>query len=156
MEQRAIYEDNMVYLKVRGICTMAHIFWIKEYSVGVELLDEQHRYFLHLLDELFDAIVSLETEKRIGDIIVRLAEHTKTHFLTEEKYFDAFGYEYADEHKQRHKDLLAKITTFQASYNEGKMDIASEMVEFLEGWMIDHIMKVDKKYVRCFNEHGLH
>lgn len=134
---------------------MAHINWIKEYSVGVEAIDAQHQYFLSLLDELFDAIVSLDTEMKIGGIIKRLAEHTENHFATEERYFDEFKYELSEEHKQRHRDLLKRIEEFQKRFDEGIVDIASEMVEFLEGWMIDHIMEVDKKYVKCFEEHGL-
>ncbi|AKM78475.1 MAG: Methyl-accepting chemotaxis sensory transducer [Candidatus Wolfebacteria bacterium GW2011_GWE1_48_7] len=134
---------------------MAHINWIKEYSVGVELIDEQHRYFLTLLNELFDAIISLNTESKIGDIITRLAEYAVMHFATEEKYFDEFNYEFAEDHKRRHRDLLARVEGFQKAFDEGEVNIASEMIEFLEGWMIDHIMEVDKKYVRCFEEHGL-
>lgn len=134
---------------------MAHISWIKEYSVGVELIDDQHKYFLSLLDELFDAIVSLDTELRLGSIITRLTEHAMAHFATEEKYFDEFDYEGADDHKRRHRDLMDRVMEFQRLFNEGRVDIASELVEFLEGWMIDHIMEVDKKYVPCFIAHGL-
>lgn len=134
---------------------MAHIDWIEEYSVGVELIDEQHRYILELLDELFDAIASTRTDQEIGDIINRLVAHAALHFATEEDYFDQFGYADAEDHKARHRELTARVVDFKARYAAGEKDIASEIVEFLEGWLIGHIMETDKKYMKCFSEHGL-
>lgn len=108
-----------------------------------------------LLDELFEAIIALDTEKKMESIIDRLAEHTTSHFATEERYFDEFKFEFSDDHKRRHKELLEKVTEFQSRFIEGNVNLASEKVEFLEEWMIDYIMQVDKKYVKCFEAHGL-
>ncbi|EKD23686.1 MAG: hypothetical protein ACD_81C00194G0002 [uncultured bacterium] len=134
---------------------MAHIKWTDEYSVGVELIDEQHKHFFGLLDEMFEAISSLDTGHKIGGVIAKLVAHTANHFATEEKYFEEFNYEYTEDHKERHRDLAATVADFESRYHEGDVEMASEMVEFLEGWIIGHIMETDKKYVDCFHEHGL-
>ena len=36
-----------------------------------------------------------------------------------------------------------------------EIEFAFELVDFLEDWLINHLMIVDRKYIKCFHEHGL-
>ena len=38
---------------------------------------------------------------------------------------------------------------------EGDYHIASEILEYLKQWLVNHIQITDKKYVECFKENGL-
>ena len=59
------------------------------------------------------------------------------------------------EHKKIHQELLGKIAEFVARFEKGETDIVGQMVEFMETWLTEHLIIIDKQYTRCFNEHGL-
>ncbi|MBU1617659.1 MAG: bacteriohemerythrin [Candidatus Margulisbacteria bacterium] len=131
------------------------INWTDGMSVNVKEIDDQHQYFLNMLNDLYQAHY-FRKELVLGDAVNKLAAYAKLHFSTEEKYFDQFHYDGAEEHKRIHRDLLGKVAGFVARYERGETNIIGEMVEFLEAWLVDHLIIEDKKYTRCFNEHGLY
>jgi hemerythrin len=125
------------------IPNMAHISWRDEYSVNVKLIDEQHKHFLAVMDEVYDAFESLSSANIMGHVIEELIDYTNTHFITEE-------------HKLRHQEFTAKVLVLKSRYQGGETDLIAETIDMLENWLIQHIMTYDKKYTACFNEHGLY
>ena len=53
----------------------------------------------------------------LGAILRQLTAYTTFHFATEEKYFDKFAYELAVEHKEQHRQLLAKVNEFNQRFD---------------------------------------
>lgn len=131
------------------------INWTKEMSVGVREIDAQHQYFVGMLNELYQAYY-FHTKLNLAEAIKKLVDYANLHFKTEEKYFDLYQFEGAAEHKLVHQELLAKVAEFVARFEKGETDIVGQLVEFLENWLTDHLIVMDKKYTRCFNEHGLY
>jgi len=132
------------------------IQWNNSYSVNVKELDDQHKYFLSLLNRLYRYIYANKSRDELKSILTDLVSYKSNHFATEEKYFDLYDYENSVEHKKEHKKLEQQISDFQNEFLEGKKDITVELVDFLENWLIDHLDTQDKKYTKCFNEHGLY
>ena len=77
------------------------------------------------------------------------------HFATEEKYFDEFKYEGAEEHKAEHRKLEKSVADMQKRAKAGDLTFTVELLDFFEDWLIKHLAEMDQKYVKCFNEHGL-
>lgn len=133
--------------------------WKDEYSVNVKIIDDQHKYFIGLINELYDTVVNKKPKEKIQEIFAKLDAYAVLHFETEEKYFDLFHYELAEEHKKEHEKLLGEAKKFKKYYEshpENIYDIIGEMFEFLENWLVDHLANQDKKYTECFNKNGLH
>ena len=78
-----------------------------------------------------------------------------THFETEERYFDQFGYPGADSHKKEHSDFAGKVSEFKGGFEKGKLGLSIEVMNFLSDWLQHHIKSVDKKYGPFFNAKGL-
>lgn len=132
--------------------------WREEYSVNVKEIDDQHKYFIELLNELYGAVINKISVEEIQEIFTKLDAYATLHFGTEEKYFDLFHYELADEHKKEHKKLLEQAEEFKkhCQNNPEKIyDIVDELFEFLENWLVDHLANQDKKYMECFKKNGL-
>lgn len=129
--------------------------WTNELSVGVKEIDEQHQMFLGILNELCDILANARPIPEIADVLRQLTAYANFHFATEEKYFDKFHYELADEHKEEHKKLLARVMEFNKRFETEGETILPELLDFLEDWLVDHLSEQDKKYVKCFSEHGL-
>lgn len=131
------------------------ILWTDGYSVNVAEIDEQHKYFIGIINELYSAVEEENVHEVIDDILNKLSAYIDFHFATEEKYFDLYHYPDADEHKNEHQILREK---FAAILQKRKLDDNSvfyELISFLNGWLEDHLARVDKKYSKFFNEHGL-
>lgn len=133
-----------------------HMEWKSEYSVGVVELDNQHKKLIEIINQLVDVIGRVPDEEQVKKIIAEIVAYKAEHFATEEKYFHQFNYEGTEEHEARHHDFNSQIEALQAKNQGDAIGFAFELVEFLEDWFIGHLLSMDKKYTKCFNEHGLH
>jgi hemerythrin-like metal-binding protein len=129
--------------------------WDEKYSVGVEEIDNQHKKMFATINELLDAIEKRSTNEQLEHIIESLVQYKKFHFETEEKYFKEFNYDGAEDHINKHKDFNDKLISLREKYPDYSVEFAFELVDFLEDWLINHLMIIDQKYVKCFHEHGL-
>lgn len=131
------------------------ITWSQEMSVGVKEIDEQHKVFVGIMSDLYNLMFKGATEPEMSTLIKQLEAYKTFHFATEERYFDKFSYELADEHKSEHRKLEAKIAELKLRLkNEGETAL-SDLLDFLEDWLVEHIEINDKKYTTCFNKNGL-
>lgn len=131
------------------------LLWEDKYSVGVEEIDNQHKFMFTVINDLLDAIDTNSTNEHLGKIIESLIKYKIFHFETEEKYFREFNYDGAEEHITKHHEFNTKLSGLKEKYPEYNMEFAFALVDFLEDWLIEHLMVVDQKYVKCFKEHGL-
>ncbi|MCX6757105.1 MAG: bacteriohemerythrin [Candidatus Nomurabacteria bacterium] len=129
--------------------------WEEKYSVGVEELDDQHKRMFATINKLMEIINSGKTEEDLGSIIESLINYKIFHFATEEKYFKEFNYEGAEEHIQKHQEFNTKLISLKEKYPTYTIEFAFDLVNFLEDWLIGHLMITDRKYIECFHEHGL-
>ena len=129
--------------------------WNDEYSVKVKEIDDQHKKLIDTINRLIEIMEDTPTPKEVDEIIASLVEYKKVHFATEEKYFDEFNYSGKNEHKEKHKMFNGKLNTIIINNKDDSMNLAYELIDFLEDWLIDHLIVEDQKYVACFQEHGL-
>jgi hemerythrin-like metal-binding protein len=132
------------------------LIWTKEYSVGVKELDDQHKELISIVNEMYEAVESAEVNINvIGDILKKIAAFADYHFATEEKYFDEFNYAFKEEHKAEHRKLKDEIARLSEMHRLQDISVFVQLISFLNGWIEEHLMHQDMKYVRCFREHGL-
>lgn len=131
------------------------IDWKEEYSVGVEEIDDQHKYFISLLNDLNNAIVAGKSREELKELFRLVPDYAERHFATEEKYFDEFKYEGAAEHKQKHQELRDEIKRIAGTEGGREIDFYGNIVYFLKDWLEEHLAQMDQKYEKCFADHGL-
>lgn len=124
-------------------------------SVGVGIIDDQHREFIGLVNELTESVTSPRANFVVGLTLEKIFSFAQYHFLTEEKYFALFDYELADEHIKEHRKLLSQVEDYRHRFFDLHEDVAADLAKFLEVWVGEHLHDQDRKYIRCFNEHGL-
>jgi len=132
-----------------------YIDWLPEYQVEVAEIDDQHKKFVLLINDVYDTIEVGCEEIILGDILDQLDAYSEYHFATEEKYFDLFKYPDSIKHKQVHQDFRNQVASFREHYQENEDLYARRVLEFMKNWLTDHIVTLDKAYAECFHEHGL-
>ena len=130
--------------------------WTSAYSVKIKEIDEQHNVIVSVSSELSGLVEKGAKRELIGTVIQKLMSFAHYHFATEEKYFVLFGYEGAKEHTSTHQAMLNRLEQFQRDHFELGKDVTADLVNFTMIWLTDHILKQDMKYVKCFQDHGLH
>ncbi|MBI4975909.1 MAG: hemerythrin family protein [Spirochaetes bacterium] len=130
--------------------------WQLEFSVHVRELDEQHKRFFSLLAGLHDALAG---EHRGGvaaaDTISALREYAILHFSTEEKLMAKHHYPDFDEQKKEHDAFFDTLSEFGKMRSDEERTLEHRILEFMRGWLITHILNVDKKYMSFFNSNGV-
>jgi hemerythrin len=134
---------------------MAFIEWNNRFSVGVSEIDSQHQKLVGMINDLHDAMLQGKGKAVLGDIIKGLVDYAGAHFLTEEKYFDQFGYPDAGSHKGEHSAFTQKAAEFKDGFDAGKLALSITVMDFLSSWLRNHIKVADKKYEPFFVEKGL-
>jgi len=131
-----------------------HFEWRDEYSVNVKLIDQQHKKLIKTIDDLYQSILANKAKKEISEIFRQLNMYSNYHFFTEEKYFKEFNYEGTDSHMAIHKKFKKDVAEMEYRLKDEDFN-AFELLSFLQDWWVNHILNVDKKYSKNFNQHGL-
>ena len=130
--------------------------WTEKMSVGVEVLDADHKRMIDLLNDLHDGIVAGRGTERLERVLDGLVDYVRTHFEHEEELFTQTGYPGAAEHIQEHRTLTNLVMDVQARYNQGKFEALSlNTMDFLKDWLTNHIQGSDKNYKSHLNASGI-
>ena len=77
------------------------------------------------------------------DKLDEIIEFTQQHFRLEERLMVESAYEQFEQHKLTHEALLREIVTRRERLAGGE-DVRRETMDFLERWLVDHILDSDK------------
>jgi hemerythrin len=127
---------------------MAFIEWNDRFSVNVESIDDQHKQLVNLINKLYDGMKADKTKQVLGEIIDELVDYTKVHFKEEEAYFERYGYEETEEHKEEHQKFIKEIASFKKAFDSNRITVSIKVMIFLRDWLYSHILKTDKKYMQ--------
>jgi len=121
--------------------------WTEDLSVGVDLIDKQHKVWFDKANQLFDAGKSGKAKEFIAQMLQFLDEYTQMHFRDEEKYMLSIHYpEYATQ-KALHTNFIAELTKLKKDYAESGSNIAViiNANQMVINWLVNHISTQDKK-----------
>jgi len=119
---------------------VAFIVWNEQYSVCHEMLDDEHRRIISMLNALFAAVQQNRGLELLEKTLCDLTEYTHTHFVDEEAVMKECDYPEYEEHKRIHARMTDKTEVIYRRYRMKHEDISRELLQFLKEF------KVDKKY----------
>lgn len=126
---------------------MKKIEWDDSLSVGVDLIDEQHKMLIQRLNDLSSAIEMTQGEGGIVQTLDFLIEYADFHFSAEEKCMAEYDYPGLDHQKRQHEEFKASLKNLVDDYEyEGVTRALTTSVNvFLHNWLVNHIKGVDHK-----------
>ena len=131
---------------------METLNWTADLSIGIELIDDQHRRIVDYINELQEASQTNDLDV-VGRIIDDLMEYTVSHFSFEEAMMERAGYRFLGPHKKVHELFTRRVTEFRQRFKL-REDVASEMQETLIKWLMNHIKNEDRNYAATVREFG--
>jgi hemerythrin len=128
---------------------MTDIEWREGWALGIDLLDEQHRQMVVLLNLLFESDNPVPVGERLDDLIA----HLRRHFHTEEVFLRSIDYPDAEEHRREHAIQLAEFIDLRRSLGRsGIVELEMGDREAIRQWFFDHVIAADARFGLYYRE----
>ena len=115
------------------------LMWKEKLSVGVELIDSQHKRLIDLINALGDGADQ-------GQALDDMVDYVDDHFTAEERLMKAASYSGLAEHHAVHATFVRKLVEFTRQHRLGMLT-GSDIRSYLQDWLFTHIMETDQEYV---------
>ena len=125
---------------------MQRIVWTDDFSLGIEHLDAQHRQLIDLINRTSEKLESGGEELEALPLLRELQQYARSHFEAEEAYMTELEFPEEPEHIKQHQYFISRIMEMDARLFNQEDGILLELGEFLNFWLIDHIVMNDFKY----------
>jgi hemerythrin len=132
------------------------IEWDDRFSVGIDLIDEQHKMLIQRLNDLSKAIEMNQSVGEIVRVLGFLIEYTNFHFSTEEKHMKENNYPGLNYHKTQHEEFETTLNHLTGDFEEegATQALADSINVFLTNWLVKHFQEVDIEFGKFLIEKG--
>jgi len=134
-----------------------YVQWDDSYSIGIDLIDKQHKHLFDFTNMLYEGCRRGETaaKEHFVETLHKTVDYVTGHFSTEERIMEKINYPDTANHKKEHTDFVKKVMESQKDLEEGKKGVAIKFVQFLRDWILSHIAVCDKKFGDYLNKQGV-
>ncbi len=125
--------------------------WTEDLAIGIPTIDSQHKELFKRINNLVAAIKEHRCKDEIDGTIKFLEDYARFHFSEEEKRMKEAGYGGLAEHKTHHAVYLRNIKELKEQASVPRVsgmsyELSVTANQMVVDWIVDHIMKVDKKF----------
>jgi len=136
--------------QTENINIMEEIIWQDKFSVGVTEMDAQHKQLIAMINQLITEQKTLTTPETIANLLTEMIDYSREHFRAEEYLMSEYGYDRKDKQVQLHEDFIQKTQEFCSANGIGPNILSVALLEYLQTWLMDHILKEDMQYKAFF------
>jgi len=129
------------------------IVWDESLSVGIPEVDEDHRRFIGLINDLNQAIVARAEKAEVGRRLFALIADAKAHFDHEERLFREHDYPEAERHAEIHSNLLAQLGPAMVIFESSPWSrVWVEKGLLIKDLLVEHLLEEDMRYREFLSE----
>ena len=120
--------------------------WTEELSVGIDVIDAQHRELFSTAESLLAAAEKGGGQGEVTKMVAFLEEYVETHFHTEEMYMKRYSYPDYAPHKLEHTGFVNRFYDLRQELdNDGvSSDLTIRLANWVGDWLVNHIGRRDK------------
>ena len=119
--------------------------WNDSCLLGIPMIDNQHKKFFVILDNL-ETLNQKQEKSEMHSLINELQNYVIYHFKTEEDLMVKSQSPNIDLHIMEHELFRKKVEEFHHSYYNNNEELLNEMISFMRKWLIIHISGTDAEY----------
>lgn len=128
--------------------------WTESLSVGIDIIDRQHKELLRFTSKLIAAIRNGEGDQTITETLTFLEGYIEEHFGIEEKMMLLHQYPAKDEHFALHTVFRNNFVQIRQEAVSGASDSAFQVKikNQLVDWLVQHISSVDRRLAQYLRD----
>ena len=120
-----------------------------EFRTQIPLVDKEHETLFDLVRQTYELVhdeFRVDKFDDIIEIIEELRDYTIKHFADEERYMKSINYDGLSEQVAAHTAFVEKLNNIDFDeIDRDQEDALDKLIKFLLNWLVQHILKVDKK-----------
>ena len=113
------------------------------HAVFIPEIDAEHKNIFRLAEELRQAVVEGVPAVQAQAVLRELTARGEDHFAHEERLMRATHYPASAWHKRQHDTVRKRLKEFVPRIQGGEDQAAPLLLEFLSGWLRDHVRLAD-------------
>jgi hemerythrin len=125
--------------------------WCERFATGIAQLDEQHKMLFQMSDDYRETLDEGRGERSYGLILQTLDEYARAHFGIEDQCMHRHHCPAAGANSRAHGEFVRAVAQFKAHHSAvGFTDAdARQLVEYVDGWLAEHIGGIDVQLKPC-------
>jgi len=131
-----------------------YVTWSNSYSMGVKIIDDQHKGLIEFVNDLFNHASGNENRERayFTEVIQQAVQYIKEHFQAEERLMIGTKFPGYAEHKKVHDEFTLTVVKSVKDFEAGKRLVLEKFAYFLKDWILTHIAVMDRQYADYFKK----
>jgi hemerythrin len=118
----------------------------RDLHLGVPAMDAEHALQIGLIEALGRAAAEGKSREVADEILEKLLDYTRVHFLAEELLMRMEGYPGYEAHHGEHGELLAELQKLRSAHEGGALPMTLVAVEGLRSWLAGHVRTQDRAF----------
>jgi len=120
--------------------------WNATHSVGIAILDEEHRTLFELVNELTRAVHYGRGPRGVREILERIIEADVKAAAVAERAFSGVECRSFAEHRAEHAYLRGRLRAFLEILDPADPTQPLDLILFLSSWLTDHIQNDRQRF----------
>ena len=129
--------------------------WSDSVAINVAEFDGHHRRLLEIANTIGQHLENMTERDSLAGALGALVEYTRYHFVAEEKLMELYSYPELVLHAKKHSELTVQVSEYVDRLLSGDVPDKPSYMNFMEHWVIRHILEEDRKYGAFLNEKGV-
>ncbi|MCB4358229.1 bacteriohemerythrin [Quatrionicoccus australiensis] len=117
--------------------------WEGSLSVGIDVIDEHHRYLFDLTNDLFEIVSQKRGASEVARVLKALSQYAQVHFRAEERMMAHYGYAAIAVQQHQHHAFEDRLQGFYEELHNNPLTAQFEVLIYLRNWLVRHIVQED-------------
>lgn len=118
----------------------------RDLRLDIPTIDAEHALQIDLIEALGTAVAEGKSPEVALEILERLLEYTRVHFVAEELMMRLEAFPAYETHRAEHGELLAELRKLRAAHERGDDPVTRTSVEGLRSWLSGHVRTQDRAF----------
>jgi len=146
---RELYRDDIIdpkqVLTLPAIRQRKNVWipWDNNLRIGIDIIDEHHRYLFDLINDLYEVVVRKRGAREVARLIKALDAYAKVHFRAEEQMMEHYGYQGISRQIGQHQTFEHKLAEFYQELHDNPFVAQFDVLVYLHDWLLHHIRVED-------------
>jgi hemerythrin len=130
--------------------------WRDSFSIHVAQMDAHHKRLIEIANKAMEHLYNNSEPESIANAFDALVDYTRYHFDTEEKLLALYSYPDTERQSQKHLEMIRQVIEYKERVLGGNAPNKADFLNFIENWLVRHVLDEDRKYGEFLNAKGVY